>query len=680
MEEFYNEKFRNFREKAQKILNDKQYSFDSRKYKNNISELLEELYISQIELELQNEELKSAQLQLENEKQRFEDLYHNAPIGYFQLNEKGKIIDFNKKSAELLSVPPHILKNKPFIAFIQKEYVYNFHLHLNKIFAQTDEDEIEIEIAIRDANKKIRYLRLKSNALHDKSSNRTYCRTIAEDITERKKDREKIDGLNRRLEASMSAGNMAWWELELPSGKVTFNDNKALMLNRNPADFEYYPDFMDLVHPNDYEKTMEAFRQHLHGEKDVYECEYRIKAKNGEYLWFYDIGKIIFKQEKNIKLTGIVTNITERKRTEQIVKDSEKKIKESEENLKEIINNVPLAVFVHREGKIILVNHYAEKYTGYTKQELLSMFVTDIDKQAIARNDAEKIWKQVPKGKQFKLETTHQRKDGSEYPAEIHFTGIMYHNEPAIIAIVQDITERKRAENLLRELNATKDKFLNIIAHDLKNPFNSILTFSEMLSRNIEKYDKERMKSLIDTVYSSAKNTYKLLENLLEWSRSQTGKINFNPEKTKLRNVVIEMTGVVENQAKNKQITVENQVPDEFMVYADRNMLSTIIRNLISNAVKFTHRNGKVCINAEQKDEQIVVRVSDTGIGMSTEKQKKLFNISEKIQMRGTENEAGTGIGLILCKEFVEKHSGKIWIESAEGKGSIFYFTLKKAD
>ncbi len=237
------------------------------------------------------------------------------------------------------------------------------------------------------------------------------------------------------------------------------------------------------------------------------------------------------------------------------------------------------------------------------------------------------------------------------------------------------------SEKKLLDSNKTKDKFFSIIAHDLRSPFNSMLGFSKMLNKNFDKYDTEKQKKLLGFVHIDIQNTYKLLENLLLWSRSQQGVIDFKPKKETLYLLFVDIIEVLKQSAKNKSITLTNQISKNLNVNADIDMFSTIIRNLISNAIKFTPRGGEILINArsitdENKQGFAEITVKDNGVGISKEIQSKLFDIGENRSTEGTENEEGTGLGLILCKEFVEKHGGKIWVESEVGTGSSFVFTL----
>ena len=230
--------------------------------------------------------------------------------------------------------------------------------------------------------------------------------------------------------------------------------------------------------------------------------------------------------------------------------------------------------------------------------------------------------------------------------------------------------------NKLYELNASKDKFFSIIAHDLKNPFNTILGLSELLKDEIKSGNLETIDEYSGMIYSSTVQTLRLLENLLEWANSQRGKISFNPIPIKLRELFNEEFSVLNDMARGKNIEFKSSFSDNLTIIADKNMIRTILRNLISNAIKFTHKNGKVEIKSMIINNQVEISVSDSGIGMTKETSAKLFRIDANLSICGTENEKGTGLGLFLCKEFVEKHGGKIWVESEYGKGSVFKLVL----
>lgn len=235
------------------------------------------------------------------------------------------------------------------------------------------------------------------------------------------------------------------------------------------------------------------------------------------------------------------------------------------------------------------------------------------------------------------------------------------------------------SEKNLRELNATKDKLFSIIAHDLKNPFNALMGFSDLLDKNYNFLSEEERKEYIGVVSDSTQNLYKLLDNLLQWTRTQTGAITYISENFKLYPLIKQEVDILSPNADKKKININLKLDENQIVYADKNSIATVVRNLVSNAIKFTSNGGWIEIDAKQNSKFVEISVSDSGIGIKGDDIDKIFMLDSSFTTKGTANESGTGLGLLLCKEFVEKNNGKIWAESKKGKGSTFYFTLPLA-
>jgi signal transduction histidine kinase len=231
----------------------------------------------------------------------------------------------------------------------------------------------------------------------------------------------------------------------------------------------------------------------------------------------------------------------------------------------------------------------------------------------------------------------------------------------------------------LQNLNATKDKFFSILGHDLKSPLNSLSSFSGLLINYFDSLSKEEIQTLARDLDKSLKNLYSLLDNLLEWARSQTGNINFTPEQFDLTNVLQENKELLQVQAGNKEITLYQERTSPLIVSTHKHSITTVVRNLVANAIKFTPQGGNIKIQASEKQNEIVISIVDTGVGMSEATIQKLFRIDSKVSTIGTANEKGTGLGLVLCKDFVEKNGGRLWVESEEGKGSTFSFSIPKS-
>jgi PAS domain S-box-containing protein len=251
------------------------------------------------------------------------------------------------------------------------------------------------------------------------------------------------------------------------------------------------------------------------------------------------------------------------------------------------------------------------------------------------------------------------------------------------ISLHQDITKAKEAElalkeneAMLRDLNTTKDKFFSIIAHDLKSPFNAIIGFSDLLKEQVKQNDYEGIEEFAEIIQNSATRAMELLENLLEWSRIQTGRMRFNPEKIDLVAQIQETTYLLHDAALQKGIGIAMDLPEHLYLMVDARMLSSILRNLLTNAIKFTRVCGRIVIEVRQLPNEVLVVVKDNGVGISKEMIQKLFRLDETFSTVGTNKEKGTGLGLKLVKEFIEKHGGHLKVESTPGEGSTFSFTL----
>ena len=410
--------------------------------------------------------------------------------------------------------------------------------------------------------------------------------------------------------------------------------------------------------------------------------------KNLEWVTFADDGhKELLETIKtpmydsDCKLTGVLgisRDITQHKLTEDA-------LRESQSRLSNAIDMAKIGMWEFDQKRMgflpdesfysLLKTSSEEEGSFLTIQEYNSRFVhpDDVKESSDAVQNAIKENKNT-----FSVQHRIIRKDGEIRYVVARFLFVKNDDGKRIrsIGLLQDITHIKRAELELRELNASKDKLFSIIAHDLKNPFNTIIGFSEVLKEEVKKMDLESSEYYANLVNVSAVQTYRLLENLLEWANSQRGKTVFNRINFNLNEILKEELDILNEQASGKAIKIISTIPEDFEMFADKNMIKTVLRNLISNAIKFTPRNGVVEINAVSDNHQAEITVSDSGIGMSNEIQEKLFKIEGNLSTLGTENEKGTGLGLLLCKEFVEKHGGKILVESEPGKGSTFRFVI----
>lgn len=262
---------------------------------------------------------------------------------------------------------------------------------------------------------------------------------------------------------------------------------------------------------------------------------------------------------------------------------------------------------------------------------------------------------------------------------------IIYNSSEQALILLRDITSQKQAEAELRRVtedletaNREKDKFFSLIAHDLRTPLVGLTGYAEILSQDIDELSKEEVREYSNSIVEISRQTIKFLSNLLEWSRLQTGKIQYMPNDVSIKLTVDSIYQLLKSNAAKKKITITNQTNPEHIVYADENMIYSVLNNLISNAIKFTNVGGEIIISSREEGDKIITTVKDNGIGMDEEQMKNLFTLNKSFTTPGTAKEKGTGLGIILCRDFINKNFGKLWVESKVGEGSEFSFSLPK--
>lgn len=382
-----------------------------------------------------------------------------------------------------------------------------------------------------------------------------------------------------------------------------------------------------------------------------------------------------FLYEENIALSKQTNEILEQRNY--ILQE----LKNREKFLQTLIDTIPITIYYKdTEGRYVGCNYEYTRFIGKKKDEIIGKGLYEIfrkEEADILKKADDELFE--TKGVQV-YDSVMTAADGSSRNVNFHNT--VYFDDEGVmqgmLGVMIDITDRVNNEQKLLELNNTKDRLFSIIAHDLKNPFSSIMGILDVL---IDEYndldDKTRMEYLL-ILNKSSKNLFKLLTNLLEWSTSQSSSIKFEPINISLKEIIFDELAVLKEQADVKNILVKVNSVSNPVVRVDRNMISTVFRNLISNAIKFTKEGGEININIEESEKKIIVSIKDNGVGIPEEIIKRLFCINEKVSTIGTNKEIGTGLGLILCKEFIDKHNGLISVISKEGEGSVFKITLFK--
>jgi len=489
------------------------------------------------------------------------------------------------------------------------------------------------------------------------------------------------------------------------------------LLGYESNNYTYDSKFLASLIFNEDRQRVQDIKKTININNPSFFVEYRAYHANGKQIWLREEGHLIFNQKNKPKyIQGILNDISlskvvenelilqkqeieykneelsalneEFKATNDELKNNQVLIQNSKDAFQKIFEQSPDAILISDDTGVIVD----------CNEETLNL-VTEIDRDNIINKsafsfinvkDRYKIieaFKNSQPNKTIKdIEVSLLTNSSEAIYVEFSLSPILGRDSGGIfyIIILKDITARKKSilalkksEKELKETNTTKDKFFSIIAHDLKNPFNNIMGFSELLMSDLHSYSPTKLKEIVSWIYESSVQGFNLLENLLNWSRSQTGRLDWSPEAFDLVKLIKLETELLNQTAKKKGVNLEVPTEAAQLVFADMNMVKTVIRNLVSNALKFTERGGSVKVILRlENDNFLRVCVIDSGIGISPQAIEDIFRIDKHLSTLGTDNEAGTGLGLILCKEFIEKHGGNLKVDSKVGEGSNFHFTL----
>ena len=369
-------------------------------------------------------------------------------------------------------------------------------------------------------------------------------------------------------------------------------------------------------------------------------------------------------------------------------KNTQQRFIPTPEHYEMIISSVEdYAIFT--TDKNCIINSWNEgsgKLFGYEEEEIIGknidIIFTEEDRKSGVLLEEVKV---ALKEGRAQDERWHLRKDNRTFFA----SGLLFPlNDKdkkwiGFVKVVRDMTERKKFEEALKahtknleSLNIHKEKIVSVLSHDLRSPLNSIIGTSEALISGFDKMENVEVKKMLYIINKSSKKLLNMLNNLLDWAKTKYASETFTPENIKLADLVRKVFDILKENAAMKEINLYNKIEENVFVFADEKMVLSILQNLISNAIKFTQQGGEITATAKRKEDEIIVKIKDTGIGMSKEIQEKVLTSEAESLSKGTNNEKGTGMGLLLVKEFLEKIGGRIWVESEKGKGSSFYFTL----
>lgn len=453
-----------------------------------------------------------------------------------------------------------------------------------------------------------------------------------------------------------------------PAAENIFGVEPGNLINRSLSEF---------TTPAEFEKLRRETKLRAKGKKSTYETEIITPAGQKKILHLTATPK--YDKHGNFEGTfGIFRDIT----AEKIIEEN---LRLSEERLKRFAEVTHEGIFIHRNGKIIDVNPAVLKMFGYTAEEVKQKevwnFITPLNETFI-KSQANNQMSQ-------KYEFNAIRKDGSVFPVAVKVSPLIIGDVVYKVVSVNDITRIKKAEKILRtseqklrEANQTKDKFFSVLAHDLRGPVANLMQFAKLMDENYEELSGKEVKEYINYITRLSSQTYNLLENLLTWSRIQLDRVDLTPGEIPLNGLIKSVLKIMEDGISRKKLDVNFHVNGDIFVFANCEAIELVLRNLLSNAIKFTPMGGVITISTaipmeiKTKERYVNVFIEDTGVGIPGDKIDELFDIGTLYSTEGTNNEKGTGLGLILCKEFVEKNGGSISVESKLGAGSTFCFSL----
>lgn len=662
-------------------------------------------------------------LAIEKEKEKsqtkYQILFENSPSGILLIGEDGTILDANTAFLKLSGFRKDELVGKHCSTLSKEDTNNPIKDNISRII---DGEHLVHEVTnIRKDGSKI-HLLLNEQAIELDNGQKVIL-SISSDITELKeKERQLKD--SELLFRTIADYSFDWiYLIDMDFSIKYMSPSVEIVTGYTKKDFE--DDimlFLNIIHPEDREYFLS---KHQIDENNNYDfssepkiLEYRILTKDGNIKYISHSCAPIFDNNGNF----FGRRVTNRDITQLVRQREEFKIEK--EKLENLIDGIKVGTWEWeiKTGKL-KVNNYWASILGYSLEELEPITLETFN-SLTHPHDLEQVYSQVDlhfNGKidLLELEIRMRHKDGrwiwiwdrgklikrdkdgnpelmigvhidiskqKEFEEEIKKTLFDLQETRKILEeslferneLIEDLIQTKEK---LEKINSEKDKFFSIIAHDLRSPLSSFVGLTKILSEELGNFEQDELQEMLVELRNSSSNVYKLLENLLEWSRLQRGVIKFEPESVDLAYFIDQNIALLKEAANLKNIKLSNLIDRKCYIEADPTMLNTIMRNLLSNAIKFTPRNGEVKIGAYPSEDgnYAVIYVQDTGIGIEKENIDKIFSIEHKVNRPGTEGEPSSGLGLLLCKEFIEKHQGKIWVESEVGKGTTFYFTMKKS-
>ena len=660
-------------------------------------------------------EKKKDEIRIKESEARFKAIWKHSRDGFRLTDENGIVVMANDAYFKFFNKTEKEIVNQPFYVYYKESmYQESITKYKERFENKLSEDVLLRKIEFGDG--RTGWFEISDSFVDIEK--KTYLLSVFRDFSRQKEDQDKISLSEQKFrtlyEKAVDAILLMDGENIIDCNLTTeamFAGKTEEILKLKP--YEISPEFQEDGRSSK-ESALEKISMVLGGKPQTFEWKHQ--RLNGE-LFECEVSLTKIELEGKNYIQVIVHDISNRKHAEKL-QAAVFKITEATSNATDLAALFPT---IHESVKTLMsaINFYIALYDVKKNEISFPYFVDEYDEAPTTRPLKRGLTEYVLRTRRPLLATPGKLKElENAYEVErigtdsIDWLGVPLIIQDEIIGVLvvqsyspgtrytekeQDILvfvssqvamaiyKKKAADDLaaseiqLKELNSSKDKFFSIIAHDLRSPFHALLGMSDLLATEVDEFSREEIKKFAGEMNTSLKNQFKLLENLLEWSRLQTGKVQYAPVKINLSEKVRDITALLAGNALKKNITITNLVLQSSFLFVDANMLQSILQNLVANAIKFTKPGGSIQISTKQKNNMINILIKDSGIGISKENLHDIFRTDSTVTTLGTENERGTGLGLLLCKEMIERHGGTISVESELEKGTTFSFTLPKA-
>jgi|GEM_PF-1400835 len=628
---------------------------------------------------------------LKDDNQLFDELLTNSKEGIILIDKNYQICEWNAGIETITDIPKVDVIGKNFLEIIEfllpkvsaniklKSFIRNV---LQNSFNKHNFRLLDKSIYLGISNTKNEKKYINTLFTNIQINNEQFLGIISKDITEEKLFRRTVYQNEKHLDILFN-NDAIGIAIGKPDGGL-YKINQKFM---DIVGFSFHElrnfNLINLIHSDDQREVFELFEKTKSNKGKKFSFKKRVRQKSGNKLWVRSHVNFQWSSDKQLEMIVIfLEDISSQKKAEDALRESERKYRFIAEKASDIIYSISL------DKKITFYNRAAER-------------IFEVPVEELAKKEYSHLM--LPKDKEFAKKLHQERLAGKKSPIFRHAfktpKGKIVHLEFSVnplfddynqvigsLGIARDITARVKAEekiteknNQLQELVKTKDKLLSVIAHDLRDPFNTLIGFSEILQDQYYELSEEEILKYLQQINFASNNGFNLLTNLLDWSKTQTDKIKSIPEEKNITKIIHHVILYVKNSALAKNIEINFNHAEELIANIDENMLRTVLRNLIINAIKFSYKNDVINITTVDNPDEIIISIKDYGTGIRKDEIEHILNKDINFTKPGTDLEKGTGLGLIICKEFVQQWGGTLTIDSAIGKGSTLSFSIPKS-